>query len=259
MFALPPEAVPIVLNVDTPDRALTASFQAAGASVEALYFALSTPLAADPHYCQSLRQAISFTVKAVLIAAGRTPDPYRGAAYSEGQVFLTPAPGPRLYLRDHSDGRLERFALLATDPARAGAPGARVATVRDGFSAVPLEGDSTDDGPGDGLAVDLPGPRPAAAAAAALADPRPVTALAVPWPTTRQPYAVAQPPFRGRGRPRGRRLPAPAPAPRRSSPRGAPAPIDPGPGAGPIPHVARAGSPPAAARRRGRPPTRARP
>ena len=93
MFALPPTAVPIVLNVDIPDRALTASFQAAGASVAALYLAWPG-LADDPGYQAMMRQAISFAVKAVLIAAGRTPDPYRGGAYPGGQVFLTPAPGP---------------------------------------------------------------------------------------------------------------------------------------------------------------------
>ena len=31
-----------------------------------------------------MRQAISFAVKAVLIAAGRTPVPYRGGAYPGG-------------------------------------------------------------------------------------------------------------------------------------------------------------------------------
>ena len=44
--------------------------------------------------------------------------------------------------------------------------------------------------------------------------------ILVPGPTTRQPYAVAQSPFRERGRPRGHRLPAPAQAPLRLSPRG---------------------------------------
>ena len=33
MFALPVGPVPIVLNVDVPDRALTAAFQAAGAAI----------------------------------------------------------------------------------------------------------------------------------------------------------------------------------------------------------------------------------
>ena len=50
----------------------------------------------------------------LLIAAGRAPDPYHGGAYPGGQAFLTPAPGPRLSLRNHSEGRLERFALLAS-------------------------------------------------------------------------------------------------------------------------------------------------
>ena len=68
MFALPPTAVPIVLNVDIPDRALTAS-------VAALYLAWPGP-AENPGYQAMMRQAISFAVKAVLIAAGRTPDPY---------------------------------------------------------------------------------------------------------------------------------------------------------------------------------------
>ena len=39
MFDLPPDAAPIVLNVDVPDRVLKASVQAAGASVAALCLA----------------------------------------------------------------------------------------------------------------------------------------------------------------------------------------------------------------------------
>ena len=57
-------------------------------------------------------------VKAVLIAAGHTPDPYRGGAYPVGASFFTPASRPCLNLRDHSEGRLARFALLATAPTR---------------------------------------------------------------------------------------------------------------------------------------------
>ena len=197
-------------------------------------------------------QAISFAVKAVLIAADRTQDPYRERAYPGGQVFLTPAHGSRLYLRDHLEGSLERFAFLATSPTRDEEYVNLVATVCHSFSAVPLAADPPDGAPGSGPAADLPGPGPAAAADAAPVDPSPLTLFAEPWPTTRQPYAVAQPPFRGRGRPRGHSLPAPAQPHRRSSPRGPPALPSHGPGAGLALRAARAVSS-HAARRRGLP------
>ena len=44
-----------------------------------------------------MRQAISFAVKAVLIAAGRTPDPYRRGAYTgrgEGIPYARPRAPP---------------------------------------------------------------------------------------------------------------------------------------------------------------------
>ena len=131
------------------------------------------------------------------------------------QVILTPAPGPRLYLRDHSEGRLERFALLATAPTRDEEYGNRVATIHKSFSAVPLADDPPDGAPGPGPAAALPavGPGPATAPDAASMDPGPLTVFAVQWPTTRQPYAVAQPPFQGNGHPHGHCLPSPAQAP----------------------------------------------
>ena len=69
----------------------------------------------------AIREAVGFAIKGVLIATGRTPDPYRGLAVPEGQgqVFLTPAPEPRLYLRDSTVGHLARFALMAMGPDRA--------------------------------------------------------------------------------------------------------------------------------------------
>ena len=76
-----------------PGSGTKASFQAAGASVAALYLAWPGAVADDQ---DQIRPAISFAVKAVLIAAGRTPDPYRGVAYPGGQGFLAAAPGPRL-------------------------------------------------------------------------------------------------------------------------------------------------------------------
>ena len=82
-------------------------------------------------------------VKAVLIAAGHTPDPYRGGAYPVGASFFTPASRPCLNLRDHSEGRLVRVALQAAGPTRDEANADRVATVRGGFYFVPL----TDDPP----------------------------------------------------------------------------------------------------------------
>ena len=66
-----------------------------------------------------MREAIGFAIKWALVATGRTPNPYRGLAFPEGRAFLTPAPGPRLYLRDPTDGRLERCALIGTGPDRA--------------------------------------------------------------------------------------------------------------------------------------------
>ena len=68
MFALPPTAVPIVLNVDVPDRALSGGGRLRGGPLPRV--------AENPGYQAMMRQAISFAVKAVLIAAGRTPDPY---------------------------------------------------------------------------------------------------------------------------------------------------------------------------------------
>ena len=80
-------------------------------------------------------------------------------------MFLTPAPGPRLYLRDHSEGRLVRVALQAAGPTREEANADRVATVRGGFYFVPLTDDPSDGAPGPGLAAALPaaGPGPVAA------------------------------------------------------------------------------------------------
>ena len=76
-------------------------------------------------------------------------------------------PGPRLYLRDHSEGRLERFALLAIAPTRDEeyVNSLSVATVRRSFSSVPLTDDPSDGAPGPGLAAALPaaGPGPVAA------------------------------------------------------------------------------------------------
>ena len=41
-----------------------------------------------------MRQAISFAVKAVLIAAGRTPDPYPEGPIRVGRYSLRPPPVP---------------------------------------------------------------------------------------------------------------------------------------------------------------------
>ena len=101
MFALPTGTVPVVLNADVPDRALTAAFQAAGVALAALYLTCPGPGDA-PEYRAAVREAFGFAIKGVLIAAGRTPGPYRARAIAEGQVFLSP--GPRLFLRDPTDG-----------------------------------------------------------------------------------------------------------------------------------------------------------
>ena len=119
MFDLPPNSVPIVLNVD-----------GSGTDSERPSTSSGHGPAEDDGHQAMMRQAISFAVRAVLIAAGRTPDPYLGGAYQGGQVFLTPAPGPRLYMRDHLNGRLESIALLATAPTQVDDYVNREATVR---------------------------------------------------------------------------------------------------------------------------------
>ena len=55
-----------------------------------------------PGHRAAIREVVGFAIQGDLIATGRTPDPYRGRAVPEGQeqVLLTPAPGPRLCLRD---------------------------------------------------------------------------------------------------------------------------------------------------------------
>ena len=67
MFDLPPNLVPVVLNVDVQDRVLTAL---------RLWALLGCPLEDAGHQAM-MRQAISFAIKTVLIAAGRTQDPFR--------------------------------------------------------------------------------------------------------------------------------------------------------------------------------------
>ena len=54
----------------------------------------------------------------------------------EGRAFLTPVPGPRLYLRDLAEGRLERYALMVTRPDRTDDAG-RLATVGTAHKRVP--------------------------------------------------------------------------------------------------------------------------
>ena len=117
MVALPVGRVPIVLKVDAPDSALTAAFQAPVAALAATYLPCPGPGDA-PEYRAAIRRAVGFAIKGVLIVTGRKPDPYRGLAVPEGQgqVFLTPAPEPRLYLRDSTVGHLARFALMGTGP-----------------------------------------------------------------------------------------------------------------------------------------------
>ena len=72
-----------------------------------------------PEYRAAILEATGFAIQGVLIAIGRTPDPYRGLAVTEGQgqVFLTLAPGPRLYLWDSTVGHLVRFPLMLPDRA----------------------------------------------------------------------------------------------------------------------------------------------
>ena len=98
MFALPQETIPVVLNIDVPDRALTAVYIACLEQGDAL------------DHQSRLRDAIGFAIKRAFVAAARTPDPYMVPAIPGGQVFLTPAPGLRLNLLDPTDGLEPRSA-----------------------------------------------------------------------------------------------------------------------------------------------------
>ena len=69
-------------------------FEAAGAAMAALLLASLGPVDAPEH-----RAGFQcFAIKGVLIAAGSTPNKYRGSAIPGGQVFPSSASGPRLYL-----------------------------------------------------------------------------------------------------------------------------------------------------------------
>ena len=59
MFARPAGTVPIVLNVDDPDHALTAAFQADSAALAAIYRDLPCPAPGDdPGHRAAIREAI---------------------------------------------------------------------------------------------------------------------------------------------------------------------------------------------------------
>ena len=62
MVALPVGRVPIVLNVDAPDSALTAAFQATGAALAATYLPCPGPGDA-PEYRAAIREAVGFAIK----------------------------------------------------------------------------------------------------------------------------------------------------------------------------------------------------
>ena len=201
MFALPPGTVPVVLTVDVRDRVLTVAFQAAGAAMAALYLASPGPGDAPEHRA-GLREAVDFGIMEVLVAGGRAPDQYRGRANPEGQEFLTPAPGARLYICGAPQTRLERFALTVTGPDRA-ADGDRLAAAHAAHAYVPLgEGAPFGHGP----RPVLQGLRSADEAPAGLSGR---AAYALPWSTARRRYSVACPPhprahslFRGERRPK---------------------------------------------------------
>ena len=90
MFALPAGTVPIVLNVDVPDRALTAAFQAAGAALAAL----TSPARDDPEHRAAIQEAVGFAIKGVLIATGHArPVPRPGRPRGAGAG--SPHPSPR--------------------------------------------------------------------------------------------------------------------------------------------------------------------
>ena len=73
---MPPDTVRVVLNVDVPDRAMTAA---------ALYFASPGPSdGPELRAAGELREAAGFAVKGLLIAAGRTTDLYRCQAVPGG-------------------------------------------------------------------------------------------------------------------------------------------------------------------------------
>ena len=72
-------------------------FEAAGAAMAALLLASPGPVDAPEHRA-GFREVLCFAIKGVLIAAGSTPNKYRGSAIPGGQVFPSSASGPRLYL-----------------------------------------------------------------------------------------------------------------------------------------------------------------
>ena len=86
---------PVVLNVEVPDRAQMDG----GVSGRLRRHNSPRPRRPgpvdDPEHRAGLREALGFAIKGSLVAAGRTPDPYRGLAIPGGQVFLAPVPGPK--------------------------------------------------------------------------------------------------------------------------------------------------------------------
>ena len=58
---------------------MTATFQAAGAALAAIYLPCPGPGDTPEH-----REAVGFAIKGVLIAAGRPTDPYRWRAFRRG-------------------------------------------------------------------------------------------------------------------------------------------------------------------------------
>ena len=111
MFALPPGTVSVVLDVDVPDQVLTAAFQPAGAAKAAHYLASPGPGNAPEHRAR-LREPASPSRVPHRRRAQTRPVPW--PCHPRGQVLHVPAPGPRLYLRDPTDGRLGRFALMVS-------------------------------------------------------------------------------------------------------------------------------------------------
>ena len=117
MFALPAGTAPIVLSVDVPERALTAAFQAAGDALAAIHLPCPGPGEDSGRNPGGHRLRYQGGPHRRRAHARRVPR----ARLTGGPGLPHPGPraGPKLYLRDPADGRLERYALIVTGPDRA--------------------------------------------------------------------------------------------------------------------------------------------
>ena len=136
--APPPGTVSVVLNVDVPDRALTAAFQAAGAAMTALCLASPGPGDAPEHRAV-LREAIGFAINPTVPTPGDGPLSRSCAARGQGHrpaheapadlsgladfALLWPAATRRYSVRPAPTGRPAACRLPGPRRPRARAPG----------------------------------------------------------------------------------------------------------------------------------------